>query len=121
MALSSIFDPQYTCTSPTTFYINQSYWSWLKNTGREFTINTLTDPSSSPLFTVETRMSGKYRVLKDRQGTPLCNLHRNFTKPKDAWVLTRGEGARNRRRSLCIMGGLRGLRGSWISTSMGLH
>ncbi|KAL2829049.1 hypothetical protein BJY01DRAFT_127195 [Aspergillus pseudoustus] len=92
MALPTLFAPEHTCTTPTAFRVNQRYWSWLKNTGRGFAINALTDRSSSaPLFTVETRLSGKHRVFKDRQGTALCQLKRNWTQKKDAWILTRGE------------------------------
>ncbi|KAL4934070.1 uncharacterized protein BDV17DRAFT_248269 [Aspergillus undulatus] len=92
MLLPAFFDSQYTCTEPTAFRLNQSFWSWFKNTGRGYTIHTLTDRATAPLFTVETRLSGKYRVFKDGQGNHLCHLQRNFSSKKEAWILTRGEG-----------------------------
>ncbi|CEL06008.1 hypothetical protein ASPCAL07120 [Aspergillus calidoustus] len=90
MPLPTVFSNSYSVTTPTTLRVTQSYWSWFKSTGRGYTITELTDrASASPLFTVETRLSGKYRVFRDREGTPLCRLQRNFLKRDGAWVLTR--------------------------------
>ncbi|KAL2784071.1 hypothetical protein BJX66DRAFT_97196 [Aspergillus keveii] len=93
MSLPTLFPEIYTVKEPATLRVTQSYWSWFKNTGRGYTINELTDRAgAAPLFTVETRLSGKYRVFKDRQGKALCRLQRNFISKSEAWVLTRAKG-----------------------------